>query len=336
MDPPAPEEARRSGRSPAARSRDRIAERADRLSGRRAVRRHRVPAVRVHADRAADRAVDYGPPRRAGAGRERGQEAHRGQSQASSVQARSAKLSGMNGAAKEPVPQLDALTGIRGIAAWFVVLFHMRLAMTLLLPPAGIAVLGKGYLADDLFFMLSGFVLWLNYGARFAQGGRAEAPRFWWMRFARVWPLLAAVLVGLALFAAVLLATGRDASHYPFAELPLHVLLVQNWGFTHALTWNDPAWSISTALGAYIVFPFVVLGMPWQRLRVEPLLACAALLCAALFVLFVAFGPAAFAAWLRALALARGPVARARGSRPLRALGDSSYATYLILYPQLT
>ena len=307
----------------------------------------------------------------------------------------------MNGAAKEPVPQLDALTGIRGIAAWFVVLFHMRLAMTLLLPPAGIAVLGKGYLAVDLFFMLSGFVMWLNYGARIAQGGLAEAPRFWWKRFARVWPLHAAVLVGLALFAAVLLATGRDASHYPFAELPLHVLLVQNWGFTHALTWNDPAWSISTELAAYIVFPFAVLGLPWQRLRVAPLLACAALLCAALFVLFFAFGktslgadvpqfglwrclaefalgmvlcrlwqelcgrrgaalaacaagaivfaagllaglpgiafvPAGFAALLLALALDRGPVARALGSRPLRALGDASYATYLIHYPLLT
>src|SRR3569623_689059 len=107
--------------------------------------------------------------------------------------------------------------------------------------------------------MLSGVVRWLNYGARIAQGGLSEAPRFWWKRFARVWPLHAAVLAGLALFALVLLVTGRDASHYPFAQLPLHLLLVQNWGFTHALTWNDPAWSVSTALGAYIVFPFDVL-----------------------------------------------------------------------------
>ncbi len=29
-----------------------------------------------------------------------------------------------------------------------------------------------------------------------------------------------------------LLATGREAPHFPFAELPLHVLLLQNWGFT--------------------------------------------------------------------------------------------------------
>jgi peptidoglycan/LPS O-acetylase OafA/YrhL len=301
----------------------------------------------------------------------------------------------------KPIPQLDALTGIRGVAAWFVVLFHMRLSMKALLPGGAIAVLGKGYLAVDLFFMLSGFVMWLNYGARFAERGLSEAPRFWWKRFARVWPLHAAVLAGLALFAAVLLATGRDASHYPFAELPLHLLLVQNWGFTHTLTWNDPAWSISTELAAYIAFPFAVLALPWQRLRPVALVGCAAILCAALFVLFVASGksslgadvphlglwrclaefalgmvlcrlwqelcgrrgaalagyaaggvafglgvlaglpgiafvPAGFAALLLGLALDRGPVARALGSKPLRALGDASYATYLIHYPLLT
>lgn len=307
----------------------------------------------------------------------------------------------MSGGATSRVPQLDALTGIRGIAAWFVVLFHMRLSLKALLPHAAIAVLGKGYLAVDVFFMLSGFVMWLNYGERIAQRGLTEAPRFWWKRFARVWPLHAAVLGGLALFAAVLLATGRDASHYPFAELPLQLLLVQNWGFTRALAWNDPAWSISTELAAYIVFPFAVIGLPWQRLRPPALLACAALLCAALFVLFAAFGktslgadvprfglwrclaefalgmvlcrlwqelcgtrgaaflagiggaawfavgllaglpaiafvPAGFAALLLALALDRGPLARVLGSKPLRALGDASYATYLIHYPLLT
>jgi peptidoglycan/LPS O-acetylase OafA/YrhL len=299
-----------------------------------------------------------------------------------------------------PAPQLDALTGIRGIAAWFVVLFHMRLSMTALLPAGAIAVLGKGYLAVDLFFMLSGFVMWLNYGARFAERGLSEAPRFWWKRFARVWPLHAAVFAGLALFALVLLATGRDASHYPFAQLPAQLLLVQNWGFTHALTWNDPAWSISTELAAYIMFPFAALAMPWRKLRPIALAACAALLCAALFALFAAFGktslgvdvpqfglwrclaefalgmvlcrlwqelrgrraalaayavgaaavvlgvlaglpgiafvPAGLAALLLGLALDRGPVARARGCRPLRALGDASYATYLIHYPLLT
>ncbi len=49
---------------------------------------------------------------------------------------------------------LDALTGIRGLAAWLVVLYHIRLSLTALLPGEVIVALAKGYLAVDLFFML--------------------------------------------------------------------------------------------------------------------------------------------------------------------------------------
>ena len=51
-------------------------------------------------------------------------------------------------------PQVDALTGIRGLAAWLVVLYHIRQSFTASLPGSVIAVLAKGYLAVDLFFVL--------------------------------------------------------------------------------------------------------------------------------------------------------------------------------------
>jgi peptidoglycan/LPS O-acetylase OafA/YrhL len=35
----------------------------------------------------------------------------------------------------------------------------------------------------------------------------------------------------------------------------LSVFLAQNWGFTHILAWNVPAWSISTEWMAYLLFP---------------------------------------------------------------------------------
>ncbi len=37
----------------------------------------------------------------------------------------------------------------------------------------------------------------------------------------------------------------------------LSILLLQNWGFTHSLGWNVPAWSISTEWFAYLCFPFI-------------------------------------------------------------------------------
>ena len=171
------------------------------------------------------------------------------------------------------MPHLAALTGLRGIAAWLVVFYHARLSLTDWMPQAGIAIAAKGYLAVDLFFMLSGFVMWLNYAERLRAQGLAGAPAFWWRRFARIWPLHAVVLGALVGFALVLLVTGRDMANYPLAELPLHVLLLQNWGLTPDLSWNHPAWSISTELGAYLLFPLAVVAVRWEEMRPLALLA---------------------------------------------------------------
>lgn len=182
--------------------------------------------------------------------------------------------------------QLDALTGLRGIAAWFVVLYHARLMLTGILPGEAIGFMGKGYLAVDLFFMLSGFVMWYNYAPKFRALGLAETPAFLWRRMARIWPLHAVILAAMAGFALVLVATGRGITSYPFAELPLHLTLTQNWGFTSALSWNHPAWSISTELAAYLVFPLAVCAVRWENWRSAALLALIGALLAALHLVF--------------------------------------------------
>ncbi|MEO9461655.1 MAG: acyltransferase [Marinomonas sp.] len=191
---------------------------------------------------------------------------------------------------KAPVLQLDALTGLRGIAAWLVVFYHIRLSLTALLPSDTIAFLAKGYLAVDLFFMLSGFVMWLNYGDRFAQNGLRETPSFLWKRVARIWPLHALIMAGMIAFAALLIVTKRPIDEYPLGELPLHIMLVQNWGFTDALSWNHPAWSISTELGAYLVFPLIVCAIAWRQLSAPVLLAILGAALAGLYGFFALNG----------------------------------------------
>jgi peptidoglycan/LPS O-acetylase OafA/YrhL len=184
----------------------------------------------------------------------------------------------------------DALTGIRGIAAWGVVLYHCRLTLTQLLPAGAIAVMGKGYLAVDLFFILSGFVIWYNYASRISAGSWGETGRFLWRRLARIWPLHAALLACFVCLAMVLRLTGRSLDGYPLAELPLHILLIQNWGLTDSLAWNHPAWSISTEAAAYVVMPALVAVLSRVQRGPVPLLAVASGLLLAIYALFAVNG----------------------------------------------
>lgn len=189
----------------------------------------------------------------------------------------------MSGAPAEPRADLPALTGIRGLAAWFVVLYHIRVGAAWYLPAEASFVLSKGYLAVDLFFMLSGFVLWLNYSDRLRTEGLAAVPKYLARRVARVWPLHIFILALTVIYAALVAATGElNTVHYPWAELPLHMLLIHNWGFTDTLTWNDPSWSISGEAAAYLLFPLIVLAVDWRRL--SPGWSIAALLFLALLL----------------------------------------------------
>ena len=188
--------------------------------------------------------------------------------------------------------ELRALTSVRGVAAWFVVLYHIRFSVAGL-PPAWVTIFGKGYLAVDFFFLLSGFVIWLTWGERIRAGGWQAVPRFLQKRIARIWPLHLFMLgcaVGLAL---LLAATGRQNPHdYPFGQLPLHVLLLQNWGFTSRLTWNAPSWSISAELGAYLLFPLLVLAVDWRRVPTLAILATMGALFAGLHLIMAGLGAA--------------------------------------------
>jgi peptidoglycan/LPS O-acetylase OafA/YrhL len=82
-----------------------------------------------------------------------------------------------------PRPSIDALTGLRILAAVWVVLFHLRSTDVLpALLPASERLswfVGGGYLGVDLFFTLSGFVIAYNYLDRFrtwSSGARCPSP----------------------------------------------------------------------------------------------------------------------------------------------------------------
>ncbi len=147
-----------------------------------------------------------------------------------------------------------ALTGLRGIGAVLVLLHHFFLH----LPPdlheswfAGLLL--KGYLGVDLFFVLSGFVMAMVYGPWFAGAGSGRGRRFAVFlvrRVARLWPLHAAVILAIV---GPLLWSGGSISPRLVA---INLAMLQAWGSSAEI--NSPAWSISTELLAYLLFPLLV------------------------------------------------------------------------------
>jgi peptidoglycan/LPS O-acetylase OafA/YrhL len=153
--------------------------------------------------------------------------------------------------------RLDALTGLRGLAAWLVMLFHIAPFFSKSLHASTLALFSKGYLAVDLFFILSGFVMWLTYADQFKRNGLRAIRPFLIRRIARIYPLHFVMLIATFIFAVLVVIAGKPLpDQYPMATLPFHFLLIQNWGFTDRLAWNDPSWSISTEFAAYLVLPF--------------------------------------------------------------------------------
>lgn len=209
---------------------------------------------------------------------------------------------------------IPALTGLRAVAAWWVVAYHFRL--TLATPSLGWLVppLSAGYVAVDIFFVLSGFVLALKYFDEFSnfvgngavQFGRVHAwLGFLGKRLARIYPLHFVMLcVYLLNPLAIYLFSSQGAwtEGYGPAYFLLSLLLVQNWGFAPALQWNIPAWSISTEWLAYALFPLLIALVAWaQRRGAMALLLLAGAACAALSLAYSWRGVSTLAVGIEAL-----------------------------------
>lgn len=146
----------------------------------------------------------------------------------------------------QPRQQFGTLEALRGVAALGVMVFHAPLMGAQLMP--------GGYLAVDLFFMLSGFVIAHAYQQRMATGLGLRS--FIRARAIRLWPMLAlGALLGIVLFG------GHVGA----------ILLVPNFMSPMNLYPANPAlWSLLAEMLAYMAF---ALGL-W-RLSTKALLLLA-------------------------------------------------------------
>src|SRR5260221_174467 len=93
-------------------------------------------------------------------------------------------------------PSLPALTTIRGLAAWWVVLYHFKEEFPREFVGTPIFhFVAHGDFAVDLFFELSGFVIALNYASAFRRPTWMQYTKFLILRLARIYPLYIFILL---------------------------------------------------------------------------------------------------------------------------------------------
>jgi peptidoglycan/LPS O-acetylase OafA/YrhL len=196
-------------------------------------------------------------------------------------------------------PDLDALTGLRFLAALLVVLFHTGQPHLTAIPLLG-AIVKNGWLGVSLFFVHSGFILAYVYDS--------PVPRriFYRARIARIVPVY---YVALAVAWPVYRWQGGDDTWHIIATL----VFLQTWTPAYRTTWNGPSWSLSAEAFFYAVFPMVRdCGARWSTAR---LVRIAAALWAIATVAWLAWALAytaepSAALWLVRLYLNEQPLAR--------------------------
>jgi peptidoglycan/LPS O-acetylase OafA/YrhL len=167
--------------------------------------------------------------------------------------------------------EIKALSGLRIVAAVWVVLFHFRPLLEQASPgfrSALAPILDCGAQGVDLFFMLSGFVLTWNYLDRMGESfSFRETMHFLWLRLARVWPVYLVTMHLAALWIIFTLHIGHVPPEpsvldgFNAVSYVRQFLMVQLWfvPFFDGSSWDGPAWSISAEWLAYLLFGALIL-----------------------------------------------------------------------------
>jgi peptidoglycan/LPS O-acetylase OafA/YrhL len=162
-------------------------------------------------------------------------------------------------------PIIEALIGIRGIAAIWVLVEHFRIVLYDLIPSSRYFdpwIVGAN-LGIEVFFPLSGFIISYMYADRIST--RATRYRDYLLkRFARIYPVFLVTLLAVAALvsaAAVAHVTLNSATRYTPVTFVCNLLVLE--AAPGCPAWNPPAWSVSSEALAYVTFPLTA----WLLIR---------------------------------------------------------------------
>ncbi|MDK9358407.1 acyltransferase family protein [Lelliottia wanjuensis] len=139
--------------------------------------------------------------------------------------------------------EIKSLTGIRGIAAVYVVLYHTASHFS------DLNFIQNGYISVDLFFILSGFIMTYTYHLRFSSNINVkDVYIFLNHRVSRVWPTY--------IFWTIFTVFFFKMFDLNLKSIISNVLMIQNWGVAPSIV--GTGWSVSVELAVYFIFPFLI------------------------------------------------------------------------------
>jgi peptidoglycan/LPS O-acetylase OafA/YrhL len=141
----------------------------------------------------------------------------------------------------------DQITFTRFIAALAIVVLHFGLDIYPFNTESVAFIFRNAHMGVSYFFTLSGFIMILAY----AKHPKIQKAAYYKSRFARIAPAYYLALLSFVLFKVI---NGWDND---IIELALNATMLQAWVPSKALSLNTPAWSLSTELLFYFLFPFL-------------------------------------------------------------------------------
>jgi peptidoglycan/LPS O-acetylase OafA/YrhL len=164
-------------------------------------------------------------------------------------------------------PTINSITGLRGLAAMWVAMFHGfgMLPIDPGLPPALSNMVQCGWIAVDLFFVLSGYVMCYVHLGDFNKVTWCSTRHFWKLRLARIYPAhlvmtlawLPVLLLAAVFFPATLTPSVR--AQFSGTALITALTLTNGWGLPHSQGWNGVSWSVGSEWFAYLTFPVLTI-----------------------------------------------------------------------------
>ncbi len=179
---------------------------------------------------------------------------------------------------------INALTGIRIVAACYVLFYHVGIFLIEPFFPAVYYyykfVFSAGWMGVDLFFILSGFIISYNYHEIFQQPRLHQYGDFLIKRLARIYPVHLFCLIIVFVFIVYRFSDGswidndivgsriHELNDVSLIALFKNIFLIHAWIPPLQMTWNFVSWSVSCEWLAYIFFPLiVVLLSPFKQRR---------------------------------------------------------------------